>query len=577
MVLSMRRGLPIHLERWSFRQVAFAVGLAALLASCGNKDDDEDDTSSAGGTGGVPATGGQRTGGSTSTGGSTATGGRTTGGGGSATGGADEGGEGGEGGGDVGDGGVQPIAGAGPTLGGASSAGAAAAGAEAGAGPQGGAAPQGGAEPQGGATPQGGTPPEGGVPQAGAGAGGVLTGGAGGVPSFGGTGGVAGATDAGAAGQGGAVEPPPPTTPLSLYVACADSTGSIQQYAVDREAWTVTQVNTFATGVTNSWLTLNGSGDRVFVASRTEGRITTMSRDTTTGALTVMNAVPVPMEPSSGAGGAPPTGNPATQVVALDPSEQYLLAANYSAHYVYVYGLEGDGAVGNLVESANDGLSSHQIVFVPGSTRGSVLVPYRGSDTIVTYRLDNTDGSLVTEYVKEVDDDDLDATTGPRHLVFHPTEPERVYSLNEVSGTIDAFGYDDASGSLTLRSSISSVPPDYTDADKFASEIAISPSGRFIFASNRYSTQGTFTGEGSLGVFAVDPDSGELTAVAFESSHGALPRHFMLSPDGATLVVGNQNSNNIAVFSVNTSTGELTLRNLRDVCNTPFFVQVMDG
>ena len=111
MNFSMRRGLSIHLEPWSFRQVAFAVGVAALLAGCGKKDDDEDATPGTGGTGGVTATGGQRTGGSTSTGGSTTTGGRTTGG--SATGGTGEGGEGGD---DVGEGGAPPEAGAGPTL-----------------------------------------------------------------------------------------------------------------------------------------------------------------------------------------------------------------------------------------------------------------------------------------------------------------------------------------------------------------------------------------------------------------------------------------------------------------------------
>jgi len=382
--------------------------------------------------------------------------------------------------------------------------------------------------------------------------------------------------DVSGAGQGGAVEPPIPTTPVSLYVACADATGSIQQYTVSREAWTAAPVGTYTTGVTNSWLTLNADEDRAYVASRTEGRITTMSRDTTSGALAVLDSVPVPMAPPDGAGGAPPAGNPATQVVALDPSEQYLLAANFSAHYVYVYALEGDGTVGDLVASANDGLASHQIVFAPGSTEGSVLVPYRTSDTVVTYRFDNADGGLTNDHEEEVDNDGLDATTGPRHLVFHPTNPNWLYVINEVSGTVDHFTYNDATGNLTFRSSISSVPPDHV-GDRFASEIAIAPSGRFIYVSNRYSTQGTFTEEGSIGVFAVDPDSGALTAVEFESSRGALPRHFMLSSDGTVLVVGNQNSNNVAVFSVNTATGALTFRFQRDVCGTPFFVQLLGG
>jgi len=91
--------------------------------------------------------------------------------------------------------------------------------------------------------------------------------------------------------------------------------------------------------------------------------------------------VDVPMEPpgAAGAGGAGPTGNPQTQMVALDPNEDFLLAANYNpdASYVYVYRLNGDGTVGDITDSALDGESSHQIVFVPGLTNGSMLVPYR--------------------------------------------------------------------------------------------------------------------------------------------------------------------------------------------------------
>jgi len=56
-----------------------------------------------------------------------------------------------------------------------------------------------------------------------------------------------------------------------------------------------------------------------------------------------------------------------------------------------------------------------------------------------------------------------------------------------------------------------------------------------------------------------------------------VPRHFMLSSDGTTLVVGNQASNNMAVFSVDTETGKLTERLVKnETCQTPFFVQVLD-
>ncbi|MBN1612462.1 MAG: beta-propeller fold lactonase family protein [Polyangiaceae bacterium] len=504
---------------------ALIAGALALFAACGSDDDDNDDVASGGSAGSAStATGGKATGGQSNTGGK-ATGGASTGGAPGAAG--------------VEQGGTAPEAGA--STGGVPGA----AGVE-----QGGTAPE-----------TGGSGTGGGSAAAGAGAGGMPSAGAGPIAE---------------AGQGGTGVTPP--TPLMLYVACADTTGSIQQYALDREAWAVTPVGTYTTGVSNSWATLNAAQDRMYVCSRTEGRITTLSRDTTTGALTVLgNPVSVPMQPPGvgGEGGAPAVTNPATQVVALDPSEQYLLAANFNANYVYVYDLAGNRTVRSLVDSANDGLQSHQVVFVPGSRRGSVLVPYRGSDLIATYRFDASDGSLTLARTEPVDDDDTDATTGPRHLVVHPTWHEGVYVLNEVAGTIDLFLYDDANGTLTPQSTVSSVPPDYTSADKFASEIAVAPSGDFVYVSNRYGTAAGVTTEGSLGVFAVDVESGELSAIEFEGSRGALPRHFMLSSDGKVLVVGNQNSNNIAVFSVDTQSGELTHQFTRDVCGTPFFVQLI--
>jgi 6-phosphogluconolactonase len=521
-----------YLGRRYLGHCALIAGALAMFAACGSDDDDDNDSSTptAGAAGSEPtSTGGSATGGRANTGGITNAGGTEAGG--------------------AGEAGAGGAADAGEAAG--------AAGTE-----QGGAAPEAGAGP-------------GGVPQGGAGAGGgpaVAGGGAGGTPSA-----QAGAAPIGEAGQGGTTSSIP-TTPLMLYVACADTTGSIQQYTLDREAWSVAPVGTYTTGVSNSWATLNADQDRMYVCSRTEGRITTLSRDTMTGALTVLgNPVAVPMQPrgATGQGGAPATTNPATQVVTLDPSEQYLLAANFNANYVYVYDLARNGAVGSMVESADDGLQSHQVVFVPGSRRGSLLVPYRGSDLLATYRFDDSDGSLRLAHTEEVDDDGTDATTGPRHLVFHPTERDWVYVVNEVAGTIDLFTYSDTNGTLTLESSVSSVPSDYTSADKFASEIAISPAGDFVYVSNRYGTSADVTAEGSLGVFAVDADSGELAAVEFEGSHGALPRHFMLSSDGTVLVVGNQNSNNIAVFSVDTQSGELTYRFSRDVCGTPFFVQLI--
>lgn len=128
---------------------------------------------------------------------------------------------------------------------------------------------------------------------------------------------------------------------------------------------------------------------------------------------------------------------------------------------------------------------------------------------------------------------------------------------------------------MTQKQTLSSVPADYTGPEKYASELAVAPTGKFVYASNRYSTAATYTTEGSLGVLAVNSTSGQLSAVGFQSSRGALPRHFELSKDGSVLVVGNQNSNNLAVFSVNQTAGELTHKITGDACATHFYAKLV--
>lgn len=399
-----------------------------------------------------------------------------------------------------------------------------------------------------------------------------------------GSAGYSGTANAGAAGGGAAGAPQ--TASLALYVGCADTTGTILQLAVDSASGEASPVGTYVTGASNSWATLNAAKNRMYVNSRTQGQITTLSRDPSTGALAVLGTTAVPMAPSTldgtaGAAGAAgtgntPSGNPATQTVTLDGSERFLLAANYGANYVYSYAVSNNGTVGALVNAQQDGVSSHQTVFAPGANNQFVVVPYRGSDKIVVYRFDATSGGLTLAQTYQSDADGTAATTGPRHVVFHPTKNTLAYVINEVAGTVSVLSFDNTTGALTHLQTISSVPPEYTGQDKLASEIAIAPSGNFVYVSNRYSTAATYTGEGSLGVFAVNSSNGQLSAVEFHSSRGALPRHFELSKDGSVLAVGNQNSNNIAVFSVNTLTGKLTHKVTRDVCTTPFFVKFVN-
>lgn len=75
------------------------------------------------------------------------------------------------------------------------------------------------------------------------------------------------------------------------------------------------------------------------------------------------------------------------------------------------------------------------------------------------------------------------------------------------------------------------------------------PTGKFLYGSNR--------GHDSIAVFAVEKQSGKLTALEYPSTQGRTPRHFAIDPTGRWLLAENQGSDTVVVFSLDTVTGQL--------------------
>jgi 6-phosphogluconolactonase len=83
------------------------------------------------------------------------------------------------------------------------------------------------------------------------------------------------------------------------------------------------------------------------------------------------------------------------------------------------------------------------------------------------------------------------------------------------------------------------------EGKSYCADIHISANGRFLYGSNR--------GHNSIAVFDINGDGLKLKAnVPVE---GNWPRNFALSPDGRFLLVANQRSGNITVFSIDEKTG----------------------
>ena len=140
------------------------------------------------------------------------------------------------------------------------------------------------------------------------------------------------------------------------------------------------------------------------------------------------------------------------------------------------------------------------------------------------------------------------AGSGPRHFAFHPGG-RHGYSVNQKNSTVTAFSFDADAGTLTELQTISTLPEGATDKCASA-EIALHPSGKFLYASNR--------GPDTIAMYAVDAATGRLTFRGVEPIRGKEPRNFAIAPGGRFLLAAGQHSASVTVFAIDPDNGMLT-------------------
>ncbi len=167
-----------------------------------------------------------------------------------------------------------------------------------------------------------------------------------------------------------------------------------------------------------------------------------------------------------------------------------------------------------------------------------------GADKIFVYRFDPKAGKLSPNQPPTVQ---MAAGAGPRHFAFDPTG-RFAYAIDELDSTITAFWYDADNGTLSRIQVVSTLPKDFHGVNT-ASEVAVHPSGKYVYGANR--------GHDSIAIFTVDAASGKLTSDGHESTQGKTPRNFAIDPTGSFLLAANQDSNSVVVFRIDAATGRL--------------------
>ena len=327
-----------------------------------------------------------------------------------------------------------------------------------------------------------------------------------------------------------------------VYVGTYTGKGSQGIYAWRFDAATGALAELGLVGETNnpSFLAIHPNGKFLYAVNETkDGQVTSFSIDPQTGRLTELNHVPT--------GGADPCH------LVVDPTGHALIVANYTGGSVASFPLAADGTLGKAVtflqhqgssvdKARQESAHAHDVA-LSRDNRFAIICDL-GMDKLMVYRFNSHTGALTANDPPFAL---IKPGSGPRHFVFD-VAGSHGYVISELASTITAFHWDASRGMLREIQTVSTLPADFKGTNTSA-EIAVHPSGRFLYGSNR--------GDNSLALFLIDKATGTLKPAGHFSTGGRTPRSFAIDPTGQFLLAANQDSNDIAIFQIDQRTGAL--------------------
>jgi 6-phosphogluconolactonase len=237
--------------------------------------------------------------------------------------------------------------------------------------------------------------------------------------------------------------------------------------------------------------------------------------------------------------------NDGAAYLSLDRSHGFLLGVDYGSGRLHVYRLDENGIPGGAVATVDAGKKEAHCVLASPDNQ-FLYIPYvKGNLALLQYRFDAATGQVTPL-------DPLNANpplgTGPRHLVYHPSLP-LVYFTNEQGLGLSTYERR-PDGQLALRQDIDVLPKGMSKEGLSASDLEITPDGRFIFAGLRGHSQDF----DRITRYRVG-DDGEATLLGLTPAD-KIPWGLALSPCGRYLIVSASTGATLTAYRI-TAEGDL--------------------
>lgn len=320
----------------------------------------------------------------------------------------------------------------------------------------------------------------------------------------------------------------------------------------DASSGAIQHIETIKGLLSPSWLAFHPNLPVLYAVERrfsidnpSPGAISSYSIDDASGHLTLMSKV-------ESAGTSPPH-------VSVHPSGHHAYVVHFVSGHLASFPLGSDGRVlpadtviqHKITRPAPPGghihhhlETPHPHLTLPAPNGRYITVSDVGLDDILTYPTDPADGTLSTTPSYRLNPP---YGIGPRHHARHPSG-KFIFTCGEVNSSMNVIALDDSTGQMRLLQTLSTVPDGYVEGPQHVGpgEIAVHPSGRAIYVSNR--------GHDSIAAYSFDEASGSATFLGTQESFGLTPRAFSIDPTGTFLIAANQTPGSLVRFRINPQT-----------------------
>ncbi len=330
---------------------------------------------------------------------------------------------------------------------------------------------------------------------------------------------------------------------IGTYTGARGSKG-IYEASVDSKTGLISQPSLVAEASNPSYVALTPDGKFLYAVHEDDKGSVSAYKVGPDFNLSFLNTQPIP-------GSAP-------CYLSVDPTGKNLLVASYVGGTIACLPIDSHGDLkGPSTHLVNKGSgpdksrqdASHMHWILSDSKAETVYTCDLGTDKVQAYKFDPAEGILAP---LPDETGHVPPGSGPRHGAFNPSRTI-LYVTNEMGNSVTAFHVNSKTGGLSPFQTLPTLTEGEIKSTSHlvtTAEIDCHSNGKWLYVSNR--------GHDSITQFKIAHD-GTLERVHVTKLEVIMPRGFAIDPSGEWLIVGGQESDDLASYSIDRATGNLRL------------------